>query len=143
MAEERLATPIVEGRCTACWGNVPEPEFEGGEVTGIECGLCGSRLAPAGGHRKLDLPGGDRLGAPQLPLQGKVRQRDLAPVGAPARRTLDGLLDGAVRDPQVLDDPPSPPSPPPAPQILRTPTPSGLELLKRNQPPERQQHEHH
>ena len=45
MADERLATPIVVGRCTACWGNVPQPECEGGDVTGIECGLCGSRLA--------------------------------------------------------------------------------------------------
>ena len=45
MADERLAAPIVVGRCTACWGNVPQPECEGGDVTGIECGLCGSRLA--------------------------------------------------------------------------------------------------
>ena len=45
MADERLAAPIIVGRCTACWGNVLQPELEGGEVTGIECGLCGSRLA--------------------------------------------------------------------------------------------------
>ena len=45
MADEPLAAPIVVGRCTACWGNVPQPECEGSDVTGIECGLCGSRLA--------------------------------------------------------------------------------------------------
>ena len=45
MADERLAAPIVLGRCKACWGSVPQPDCEGGEVTGIECGLCGSRLA--------------------------------------------------------------------------------------------------
>ena len=44
MADERLAAPIVEGRCAACWGNARQPECDGGEVTGIECGLCTNRL---------------------------------------------------------------------------------------------------
>ncbi|MCY4400883.1 MAG: hypothetical protein OXE96_16320 [Gemmatimonadetes bacterium] len=45
MADERLAVPTVEGRCTECWGNVRQPDCEGGEVTVIECGLCANRLA--------------------------------------------------------------------------------------------------
>lgn len=41
----RLAAPIIEGRCTACWGNARLPEYEGGAVTRIECCLCTSHLA--------------------------------------------------------------------------------------------------
>ena len=44
MADEQLAAPIVEGRCTACWGNALLHARVDGEVTGIECGLCAKRL---------------------------------------------------------------------------------------------------
>lgn len=44
MADERLAAPIVEGRCTACWGNARRSECDGGEVREIECVLCANRL---------------------------------------------------------------------------------------------------
>lgn len=45
MADGRLAAPILEGRCTACWGNARLAEYRDGEVTRIECCLCASHLA--------------------------------------------------------------------------------------------------
>ena len=39
-----LAEPIVEGRCTRCWGRV-RLDCESGEVARVECALCTNHLA--------------------------------------------------------------------------------------------------
>ena len=45
MTDARPAAPIIEGRCTVCWGKALHQKCEGGEVTRIECTLCTNHLA--------------------------------------------------------------------------------------------------
>ena len=77
MADERLAAPIVEGRCTACWGSARPPEYEGGEVTGIECGLCANRLT--GREAALEWKEIERELGRNLPRAGRGRAAKYRP----------------------------------------------------------------
>ena len=62
--------------------------------------------APPVGHRQLDLLGAGTRTALELVDKGKLFERDLPPVGAPAGHHVEELFGGAARRPDLLGDAP-------------------------------------